>query len=430
MAFLKFDASHVEATKLTELKKIYEKDVAKFHTDLIKKSGPGNDFLGWVDYPNQDHTALFAKMKKITKLWHSKKLTDVVIIGMGGSYTGVKAIIEMALPDPTKRKMQVHFMRSLSSSNLKVVLDNVKNKNWGIIVISKSGTTLESALGFKLARTALATQYKKDFGWRIVAITDPEKGVLHDLCVAHKYTMLPIDSDIGGRFSSITPVGLLPAMLCGINAEKVLKGAKDAYDVLIKNSSLDKNSAALYACYRHFLYKKSKLAIEIFISYENNLEDTLLQHRQLFGESEGKDGDALFPTFSVFTTDLHSMGQLYQQGVRNFFETVLTFNKPIANLKMTKSIFKDDDHLDYLNSKTVHDINQAACEATIAAHEDAGVPILKIELEEMSEYAFGYFYYWLCFATAISARLLKHNPFNQPGVEAYKQNMFKLLGKK
>lgn len=428
--FLKLNPNFVTAIKPEDLQKKYQEQVKNFHHDLVNNKGPGSNFLGWVHYPNNDHSEIMAKMESIANQWHARKIEEIVIIGMGGSYTGVKAILEMAIPNHNERKMHVHFMRSLSSSNLQTVLNQVKTKNWGIIVISKSGTTLESALAFKLARTALKNQFHHDYAWRIIAITDPHQGTLHDLCVKHQYTMLPIASDIGGRFSSITPVGLLPAMLCGIDVKKILQGAKAAYHDLIQHDAITQNSAALYACYRHYLYKNLNLSIEVLISYEDNVEDTLLQHRQLFGESEGKNHDALFPTYSIFTTDLHSMGQLYQQGVRNFFETVITFKKPLADIIMTKSVFNNDDHLDYLTDKTVHEINYLACEATIAAHKSSGVEILKIELEEMSAYAFGYLYYWFCFATAISARLLQHNPFDQPGVETYKQNMFKLLGKK
>lgn len=427
--FLKFDTKLVKGLSKSELQKKYQEKINKIHSDLVNKKGPSSEMLGWYDYPNENHEKLLSEMQSVVKQWRSKKITDLVIVGMGGSYTGVKAILEMVIPNENDRKVKVHFIRSLASTSIFNILKNLKSQNWALVVISKSGTTLESAIGFKLARQVLKDQFKTDFASRIVAITDPNHGVLHDLCLKSGYKMFPIRSDIGGRYSSISPVGLFPALVAGVKVEDILSGAKAAKKDCSKNS-LSQNSAYAYAAYRHWLYTQKKLDVEIFISYENNLEDTLLQHRQLFGESEGKNNNSLFPTYSVFTTDLHSMGQLYQDGKKIFFETVLTFKEPIANLAMKKSTFQNDDHLDYLTNKTLHEINYLACQATMQAHAAAGVQIMNIELENMSAYAFGYFYYWLCVATAASARLLDHDPFNQPGVEAYKQRMFKLLGKK
>lgn len=315
------------------------------------------------------------------------------MIGIGGSYTGVKAILDFVEPDSTKHLVKIHFLNSVSSTHVSKTLKQLsKLKSWATVVISKSGTTLESSVNFRLVRQALYDQFDKQANQRIVAITDPQKGVLHDLCVEHGYEMLPILGDIGGRFSTLTPVGLFPALLAGIDIKDLLAGAKLAHHELTNCDPL-KNTAYLYAAYRHYLYTKAKKDVEVLITYEDYLEMTCLQHRQLFGESEGKDHNSLFPTYSVFTTDLHSMGQLYQEGKQIFFETVLKIQNPHQDTKVNKSSFNNDDGLDYLVNKSLHEINELACQATTKAHADAGVNIIQIELDDSSAVTFGYLYY-------------------------------------
>lgn len=429
--YVKLKTNNVKLINDKQIVNEYKNKIDNIHKSFVNKTCPSNDMLGWYDYPSNDkeNETLLKNMQILHAKWKKLKIQDVIIIGIGGSYTGVKAILEFALPNPSKRAMNFHFLRSMASTSNLNCINSLKNKNWAVIVISKSGTTLESALNFRLVREILKKQYGSKHNERIVAITDPNKGVLHDLCIKHKYAMLPINGSIGGRFSTITSVGLFPAMLAGNNVKEILRGAKNAY-IDLNNSSLEENSAYKYAAYRHYLYTKGKYDVENLITYENNLEDLCIQHRQLFGESEGKNKNSLYPTYSVCTTDLHSMGQLLQEGKQIFFETVFQVKNPIKDKVMTKSTFSNDDKLDYLVGKTLHEINYIACEATIRAHANAGINILQLELEDMSAYGFGYIYYWLSLAAATSASLLKHNPFDQPGVEGYKKVMFELLKRK
>lgn len=425
---IKLTFNLIKGLDYKKLDKNYQAKLDEIFSQLKNKKTPSANMLGWIDYVDQDHTKIYKSIdNKITE-WDKLKVTDVVVIGIGGSFTGIKAILDVVAYLPSEQKRQIHFIRSLSENSFLKILEEVKDKNWGIVVISKSGTTLEPSVGFKLFREALYKQYGEQAQKRIVAITDPKKGVLHDIAVKNKYEMLPIYSDIGGRFSTITPSGLLVAGLVGADYKQLIEGAKKAKADLFASSELKKNSAYTYAALRHYLYTDMKKDVEIAITYEEQHEYLMLQHRQLFGESEGKSLNSLFPTYSVFTTDLHSMGQLYQDGKKIFFETVFSFEKANKNkLKLKNSEFNNDDQLDYLTKKSVNQLNYVACEATRQAHASAGVPIIEIDVKENSAYGFGYLYFWLCVATSVSALLLGHDPYNQPGVEDYKQRMFKLL---
>ncbi|QZX49075.1 glucose-6-phosphate isomerase [Mycoplasma sp. E35C] len=428
MIKLKFDLiKDVDHAKLTSK---YQKKLDVIYDQLINKKTPSANMLGWIDYVNQDFSDLYKKIDDQIKAWDELKITDVVVIGIGGSFTGVKAILDMAAYLPSQQKRKIHFVRSLSENSLVSVFEQIKDKNWGIVVVSKSGTTLEPSVGFKLFREELYKQYKDKAPERIVAITDPEKGVLHDLAVKNKYAMFPIYSSIGGRYSTLTPSGLLVAGLVGINYKDLINGANQARTDLFKTGDLTKNTAFCYAALRYYLYTELKKDVEIAVTYEEQHEYLMLQHRQLFGESEGKGLNSLFPTYSVNTTDLHSMGQLYQQGKKIFFETVFSFEKGNSNcLKLAKSQFDNDDQLDYIANKSVNELNYVACQATKLAHANADVPIIEIDVEQNNAYAFGYVYYWMCIATSASCLLLGHDPYDQPGVEDYKQRMFKMLGK-
>lgn len=426
---VKFEARRAYKS-VAGVQQTYAARVKELHTRIIKQKCAGSEMLGWRAWPNLDHAKLFNSMREIAQRWSKLGVTDVAIVGIGGSYTGVKALVDFVLPDPSKHLVKLHYFTGMSALAVQTGLAALENKNWAVIVNSKSGTTLESALNFRLLREKLAQQYGKEHQQRIVAITDPHKGVLHDLCVKHNYTMLVIPADIGGRFSTLTAIGLLPALLVGIDVKQVIAGAADA-QAKCNSGSLDRNSAYLYAAYRHWFYKRQGLEIEAFVVYEPAFEYLAIEHRQMFGESEGKGGEALFPTYSVFTTDLHSMGQLLQEGKRNFFETVVKLVSTPEEIKIPPSSFKDDDHLDYLLNKTYHSINAVACDATMRAHHEEGkVPILTITLPDHTAYTFGYFFQWLANAVTMSALLLSHNPFDQPGVESYKKLMFASLGKK
>ncbi|MDC4184366.1 glucose-6-phosphate isomerase [Mycoplasma bradburyae] len=428
MIKLKFDL--IKDLDYQKLSTKYQAKLNDIFDQLKDKKTPSSNMLGWIDYVNQDQTEIYQKIDAKIAEWDKLKVTDVVVIGIGGSYTGIKAILDITSYLPSQQKRKIHFVRSLSENTLINILEQVRDKNWAIVVISKSGTTLEPSVGFKLFREALYKQYDQQAAKRIVAITDPQKGVLHDLAVKNNYEMLPIYSDIGGRFSTLTPSGLLVAGLAGANYKDLILGAKQANADLFSSADLTKNTAYCYAALRHYLYTELKKDVEVAITYEEQHEYLMLQHRQLFGESEGKKENSLFPTYSVFTTDLHSMGQLYQQGKKIFFETVFSFEKANSNsLKLNKSQFDNDDKLDYVTNKSVNELNYIACEATKQAHASAGVPIIEIDIEQNNGYGFGYVYYWLCIATSVSALLLKHDPYDQPGVEDYKQRMFKLLGK-
>ncbi|WP_033159895.1 glucose-6-phosphate isomerase [Mycoplasmoides alvi] len=414
---------------LSDIHKKYQKKVDKIHQSIFNKTCLGHEMLGWIDYPDQDHSSLFLEMDKIKTKWLKFGINEVVIIGIGGSYTGIKAIINFVNADKQKEKINFCFFNALSSTENINYLNSLKTKNWSIIVISKSGSTLETALNFRILREAIKKQYKNKHYERIVAITDPNVGTLHDICIKNGYKILPIFSNIGGRFSTITPVGLFPALLAGIGIKSILQGAKDAKQDL-NSSDLYNNTAYLYAVYRHFLYKHLKYDVEIFMTYESNLKYLCVQHQQLFGESEGKKQDSLFPTYAICTTDLHSMGQLFQEGKQIFFETVLKVLNPNKDMKISKSTFANDDKLDYLVGKTINEVNYLISDAVMKAHKDDGINIIQIFIPDTSAYTFGYFYYWLSIATAMSASLLNHNPFNQNGVEIYKKIMFKYLGRK
>ncbi|WP_036448940.1 glucose-6-phosphate isomerase [Mycoplasmoides pirum] len=425
---LKFNPKLVKTISNKEIQNQYKLKISKIHKSIVDKTCLGNEMLGWYDYPNDSCLSLLKNIKNLANQWKKLKINEVVIAGIGGSYTGIKAILQFVCNSRRTKNINFTFFDSLSTNNL-TYIKNLKNKNWAIIVISKSGGTLETSINFRILREELKKKYKNKHNERIVAITDPNHGALNKLCKKHNYKMLAIYPNIGGRFSTITPVGLFPAALVNIDIDEIIRGAKQAKNDL-KSDDLNKNSAYLYAAYRHYLYKICHYDVENVMVYEENLEYLCIQHRQLFGETEGKNKDSLYPTYSICTTDLHSMGQLLQEGKQIFFETVIKINKPFQNINIQKSSFENDDQLDYLSNKSLHEINYLVCEAVKKAHSNVGINILEIILDDMSEYTFGYVYFWLSLATTMSGLLLGHNPFNQPGVQAYKNLMFKMLGKK
>ncbi|HZK56669.1 MAG TPA: glucose-6-phosphate isomerase [Clostridia bacterium] len=412
------------------------------HNMLHEGTGEGSEFSGWVDLPNAmyrtqgDCPPVLEKIK-----FAAKEIRDdcdvFIVLGIGGSYLGARAAIEMLnhnfyneLPRKKRNGPKVYFAgHNVSSTYLKELLDIIDNDNQDICinVISKSGTTTETAIAFRILRERIEKKYgKKESARRIYATTDKKSGALKKLSDREGYETFVVPDDIGGRYSVLTPVGLLPMAVAGIDIEEVMQGAKMAMEHL-SDSNIDNNPAYQYAVIRNILYSMGK-TIEVIVNYEPNLFYFGEWFKQLFGESEGKDGKGIFPASLNFTTDLHSMGQYMQDGKRNIFETILNVEKPREEI----SIPKDGDDLDglnYISGKALDFVNKSAMKGTIAAHADGGVPNLIVNIPEISPYYFGYLVYFFEKACGMSGYLLGVNPFNQPGVEAYKKNMFKLLGK-
>ena len=407
-------------------------DVA--HDMLHNKTGLGNDFLGWVDLPNNYDKEEFARIKKAAE--KIKSDSDVlVVIGIGGSYLGARAAIECLghsfrnnLNKEERKTPEIYFAgNNISSTYLIDLLDVIKDKDVSLNVISKSGTTTEPAIAFRVLKEFLENKYGKDeAAKRIYATTDAKKGALKQVSDEEGYETFVIPDDVGGRFSVLTPVGLLPIAVAGIDIDAIMTGANDAR-VDFNNSNLEENDCYQYAVVRNILHKKGK-DIELLVNYEPNLHYVSEWWKQLYGESEGKDQKGLFPASVDFSTDLHSMGQYVQDGKRILFETVLNVEKPrrVLNLKEEAN---DLDGLNYLSGKTLDFVNEKAFQGTLLAHTDGQVPNLLINIPTLDEYNFGYLVYFFEKACGISGYLLGVNPFNQPGVEAYKKNMFALLGK-
>ena len=407
-------------------------DVA--HDMLHNKTGLGNDFLGWVDLPNNYDKEEFARIKKAAE--KIKSDSDVlVVIGIGGSYLGARAAIECLghsfrnnLNKEERKTPEIYFAgNNISSTYLMDLLDIIKDKDVSLNVISKSGTTTEPAIAFRVLKEFLENKYGKDeAAKRIYATTDAKKGALKQVSDEEGYETFVIPDDVGGRFSVLTPVGLLPIAVAGIDIDAIMTGANDAR-VDFNNSNLEENDCYQYAVVRNILHKKGK-DIELLVNYEPSLHYLSEWWKQLYGESEGKDQKGLFPASVDFSTDLHSMGQYVQDGKRILFETVLNVEKPrrVLNLKEEAN---DLDGLNYLSGKTLDFVNEKAFQGTLLAHTDGQVPNLLINIPTLDEYNFGYLVYFFEKACGISGYLLGVNPFNQPGVEAYKKNMFALLGK-
>jgi len=400
------------------------------HDMLHEKKGPGSDFLGWVDLPNQYDKDEFARIKEAAKRIgsHSEAL---VVIGIGGSYLGARSAIEAlshTFHNQISGKMQVYFAgQNISSTYMTHLLELLEGKDISVNVISKSGTTTEPAIAFRILREYLEKKYgKEEAKKRIFATTDQAKGALKKLADEEGYETFVIPDDVGGRYSVLTAVGLLPIAVAGLDINQMMAGAAAAARTY-SNPVLAANASYQYAAVRNALYRKGK-TIELLVNYEPSLHYVSEWWKQLFGESEGKDQKGLFPASVDFTTDLHSMGQYVQEGRRDLIETVLQVKKP--RLEMT--IQADQANLDGLNflaGLTMDEVNKKAFQGTLLAHEDGGVPNLIVELDVLNEYNYGEMVYFFEKACGVSGLLLGVNPFDQPGVEAYKKNMFALLGK-
>ncbi|MDR2970467.1 MAG: glucose-6-phosphate isomerase [Bacteroidales bacterium] len=406
----------------------------KAYHELISKTGKGNDFLGWLNLPEDIPLNLFADLNHTAKQLASFS-EIIVVVGIGGSYLGARAVIEalqhpfkLLLPDE-KKPFVLFAGNSMGEDYHKALIDVLNGKDYSVIVISKSGTTTEPAIAFRILKEHCEKKYgKKDAQQRIIAITDEKKGALNKLATEENYKTFIIPDDVGGRYSVLTPVGLLPIACAGFNIEKLVSGAKKMRKVLFQNSTLSNNIAMQYAFYRYLLYKAGK-KIELVVAYEPQLFFFIEWYKQLFGESDGKDGKGIFPTGAIFSTDLHSLGQYIQEGERHLFETVLSVEKVASHLYIPFDS-NDLDGLNYLKQKTIHEINLTAEEGTRLAHISGDVPNMRISIPEISEETLGELIFFFEFSCSISGYLLRINPFDQPGVEAYKSNMFRLLGKK
>ncbi|MFC7322147.1 glucose-6-phosphate isomerase [Halobacillus campisalis] len=408
--------------------------VSLAHKALHEKTGAGNDFLGWIDLPEDYDREEFARIQKSAA--KIKEDSDVLlVIGIGGSYLGARAAIEMLnhsfyneLSSEQRGTPQVFFVgNSISAPYLNDLFDLLKGKNVSVNVISKSGTTTEPAIAFRAFRKFLEEKYgQEEAQKRIYATTDKNKGALKTLADEQGYESFVVPDDVGGRYSVLTAVGLLPIAVSGVDIEAMMEGANAARKDL-STDNLDENPAYQYAAVRNALYSKGK-TIEMMINYEPSLQYFSEWWKQLFGESEGKDQKGIYPSSANFSTDLHSLGQYVQDGRRDLFETVLHVETP----KSDYTIEEDEQNLDglnYLAGETVDYVNEKAYEGTMLAHTDGQVPNLIVHVPKLDAYTFGYLAYFFEKACAVSGYLLGVNPFDQPGVEAYKKNMFALLGK-
>jgi len=404
------------------------------HDQLHNGTGAGSDFLGWINLPTEYDKEEFARIHAAAS--RIRENSDVlVVIGIGGSYLGARAAIEMLshsfynmLPKGKRQGPQVLFAgNNISSTYVAHLLQLLEGKDWSINVISKSGTTTEPAIAFRIFREKLEQKYgKEEARKRIYATTDRAKGALKKLADAEGYETFVIPDDVGGRYSVLTAVGLLPIAVAGIDIAAMMQGAADASREYA-NPDLRENGAYQYAAVRNALYRKGKTT-EILVNYEPNLHYFSEWWKQLYGESEGKDNKGIYPASVDFSTDLHSMGQFIQEGSRNLFETVIQVAEVPEHITINSDP-EDLDGLNFLAGKTMDFVNKKAFEGTLLAHTDGGVPNLVVTIKDMTPYTFGYLVYFFEKACGISGYLLGVNPFDQPGVEAYKKNMFALLGK-
>lgn len=401
---------------------------------LRNGTGVGSDFLGWVDLPTAYDKDEFARIKKAAQKIKSDS-EILIVIGIGGSYLGAKAAIDFLnhsfyneLSSDKRDTPQIFFAgNSISSTYLADLIELIGDKDFSVNVISKSGTTTEPAIAFRVFKNLLNEKYgEEEAKTRIFATTDKEKGALKSLADAEGYETFVIPDDVGGRFSVLTAVGLLPIAVSGGNLDELMKGAADAASFYTK-ADLSENEAYQYAALRNVLYRKG-YSTELLINYEPNLQYFSEWWKQLFGESEGKDQRGIYPSSANFSTDLHSLGQYIQEGRRNLFETVIKIDNPTKSVKIP-SDSEDLDGLGYLEGKEIDFVNTKAFQGTLLAHTDGDVPNFVLTIPDTSAYTLGYLFYFFEISVAISGYLNSVNPFDQPGVEAYKKNMFALLGK-
>jgi glucose-6-phosphate isomerase len=414
------------------LQKLEDK-VLSSQQKLHDKSGAGNDFLGWLNLPSSIQSEELAAIKE-TAHRLSEKSEIVVVVGIGGSYLGARAVIDALsnsfdfLQNKRKAPVVLYAGQNIGEDYTYELLDLLKHKDFSVVVISKSGTTTEPAIAFRLLKELLEKKYgTADVKERIVAITDESKGALRTLAEREGYQTYVIPDDIGGRYSVLTPVGLLPIAIAGLDLDQIIQGAIDMENATAPGVAFNDNPSAIYAAVRNLLYQQGKTT-EILVNYNPKLHFLAEWWKQLYGESEGKENKGIFPAAVDFTTDLHSMGQWIQEGERNIFETVISIETANNNLEVPGD--KDDlDALNYIAGKRIDEVNKMAELGTLVAHVDGGVPNIRISMPKLNEYYIGQLIYFFEKACGISGYVLGVNPFDQPGVEAYKKNMFALLGK-
>ena len=422
---LRVDLTH---TGIEQEIKQYTDKVKELHKVIHEKTGAGNDFLGWVDWPKEyDYEEVNAIIEASKKI--NEECDTLVVCGIGGSYLGAASAIEMLNGLFSESKVKIIFMgNTFSSTYTAQVLKYLEDKEFAINVISKSGTTTETSIAFRLVKELAIKKYgKAKANSRIYATTDKARGALKNESNIEGYKTFVIPDDIGGRYSVLTAVGLLPIAVSGQDIREILAGAAQAR-LDFENDNLESNAAYQYAVARYVLNKKG-YPVEMFVTYEPHFQKLGEWWKQLFGESEGKEGKGLLPDSVTYSTDLHSLGQFVQEGTKVLFETVFTVSKPQIDLEIP-SDEANLDGLNYLAGKKMSFVNEKACEGTLAAHEiDGKVPNVLITMDSMNAFNYGYLVYFFEMSCAMSAYLLGINPFNQPGVEVYKKNMFKLLGK-
>jgi len=432
MALLTLDISHVFNFINRNEINLLQKEITSAHRMLIEKTGQGNDFLGWVNLPNEIDEKLFNDIAG-----DAQKIKDTaeifVVVGIGGSYLGSRAVIEALShnfsPFLKSAYPKIIFAgQNLSEDYMAELLEVLNVHSYALVVISKSGTTTEPAVAFRILKNHLEKKYgKAGARERILAITDKSKGALKKLADEEGYKTYVVPDDIGGRYSVLTPVGLLPIAVAGFDIRALVGGAAAMQKQVTKTDNIDENSSALYAATRNALYRSGK-QLEIMVNYEPKLIYLTQWWKQLYGESEGKENKGIYPSGASFTTDLHSMGQYIQEGLRNIFETVLSVEKTYHTLNIPYEP-ADLDGLNYLSGKPIHYVNKMAELGTKLAHVEGGVPNIAIGIPQLNEKYLGQLIYFHEFACALSGYMLGINPFNQRGVEAYKKNMFALLGK-
>lgn len=434
MGKIKFDYSNAKDFIRDHEIDMIEKQVADAKEYLLSRKGPGNDFLGWIDLPVDYDKEEFARIKKAAE--KIKSDSDVlVVIGIGGSYLGSRAVIEglsnnfnNKLDKEVRKAPEVYFAgHNISGAYVKQLIDVIGDRDFSVNVISKSGTTTEPGIAFRIFKKLLKDKYgKEEANKRIYATTDKARGALKTLATDEGYETFVVPDDVGGRFTVLTAVGLLPIAAAGIDIDEFVKGFQDGREMFL-NAPFNENPAMLYAAIRNILMRRGK-GMEILANYEPNLHFISEWWKQLYGESEGKDGKGIFPASVDFSTDLHSLGQFIQDGSSNHFETVLNVEEPELDIVL-EAEENDLDGLNYLAGKTMNFVNQNAMKGTILAHVDGGVPNLRFDIPKMDAYHLAQLFYTFESACGMSGYLNCVNPFDQPGVEAYKKNMFALLGK-
>ena len=433
MPNIKLNYKHTNITK--RMIQDYAKEVEKNHKELHNRALDDEDFVGWLELPTDYNKEEFKRIKKAAKKI-AKESDILVVIGIGGSYLGARAVIESLtssfynlLPEEQRKYPQILYVgNNLSPNYMNEIIEYIGNKDFSVNVISKSGTTTEPAIAFRIFREILENKYGIDEARsRIYATTDKEKGALKTLAENEGYEQFVVPDNVGGRYSVLTAVGLLPIAVAGIDIEKLMEGARIAQE-RFDDPDLKYNECYQYAVIRNILYSKMKKTTEILVNYEPKMHYFTEWWKQLYGESEGKDNKGIFPAGVDFTTDLHSMGQYIQEGRRDLFETVIRIKTPANDI----IINPDDDNLDglnYLAGKTMDYVNKKAMEGTVKAHVDGDVPNIIIEMNKLDAKNIGELIYFFEKACAMSGMILGVNPFNQPGVEKYKKNMFHLLEK-